>query len=430
MAVSRLEDRLQAHLARVTATPPTAGFESRVLPKTVAHHAALPKSSWAAQVVTVGALLALGVAVLIGLRAFHEGPAVKSKTTPKPPAATSHIPATTFYVIQMFNSKAGWALTDQGLFRTSDDWMHWTKAGPAGVALGGRDTTDFLSDTTAWVATIEANNPHVVTVLRTTDAGLTWQQSSIIDPNSAGPAQLDFIDALHGWLLVGYGAAASNEGVGLYRTSDGGQHWLRIEQTLGLGHDAPGSLPFGCGKAGLSFVSLTTGWVSGSCEAGGAFLAITHDGGLTWQSQVLPGTEGVLYQTPSTTVPIFFSARAGYLVFFQGSTGRSVLYTTTDGGQSWAPHSLPQPPGGLTPTVYFQSLDNGWIISQDGSLVYQTTDRGLHWTTYRSTPALKEVGSVDFIDSQRGFAEAISSNSQSVLLQTTDGGRTWQQIAP
>jgi photosystem II stability/assembly factor-like uncharacterized protein len=367
---------------------------------------------------------------LIGLRAFHEGAADKSKTTPKPPAATSPIPATTFYVVQMFNSKAGWALTDQGLFRTSDDWTHWIKAGPAGVALGGRDTTDFLSETTAWVVTFQVNNPQVVTVLRTQDAGLTWQQSSIIDPNSAGPAQLDFIDALHGWLLVGYGAAASNEGVGLYRTSDGGQHWTRIEQTLGAGHDAPGSLPFGCGKAGLSFLSLTTGWVSGSCEAGGAFLAITHDGGLTWQSQVLPGTEGVLYQSPSTSLPIFFSARDGYLVFFQGSTGRSVLYTTTDGGQSWAPHSLPQPPGGLTPTVYFQSLDNGWIISQDGSLVYQTTDGGLHWTTYRPSPALKEVGSIGFIDAQRGFAEAISSNNQSVLLQTTDGGRTWQQIAP
>jgi photosystem II stability/assembly factor-like uncharacterized protein len=428
--VSKLEDRLQTHLARVTATPPTPGFESRVLSKTVAHPAPLPKSSWAAQAVAVGALVAVGVAVLIGLRAFHQGPAIKSKTTAKPPAATSPTPATSFYVIQMFNSKAGWALTDQGLFRTSDDWTHWIKAGPAGVTLGGRDTTDFLSETTAWVATVQVNNPQVVTVLRTRDAGLTWQQSSITDPNSAGPAQLDFIDALHGWLLVGYGAAASNEGVGLYRTSDGGQHWTRIEQTLGAGHNAPGSLPFGCGKAGLSFLSLTTGWVSGSCEAGGAFLAITHDGGLTWQSQVLPGTEGVLYQSPSTSIPIFFSARAGYLVFFQGSSGQCVLYTTTDAGQSWAPHSLQQPPGGLTPTVYFQSLDNGWIISQDGSLVYQTTDGGLHWTTYRPTPALKEVGSVDFIDSQRGFAEAISPNNQSVLLQTTDGGGTWQQIAP
>jgi photosystem II stability/assembly factor-like uncharacterized protein len=175
-------------------------------------------------------------------------------------------------------------------------------------------------------------------------------------------------------------------------------------------------------------VSLTTGWVTGSCAAGGPFLAITHDGGLTWQSQVLSGTEGVLYQSPSTSLPTFFSARDGYLVFFQ-ATG-SVLYTTADGGQSWAPHTLPQPPGGLTPTVFFQSPDNGWIISQDGSVVYQTTDGGLHWTTYRPTPALKEVGSVDFIDPQRGLAEAISSNNQSVLLQTTDGGRTWQQIAP
>ncbi len=347
--------------------------------------------------------------------------------TTSPPTAIS---PRSFYVIQMFSSQVGWALTDRGVFRTSDDWRHWIEAGPSGVTLGAGDTTDFLSERMAWVATIRANNPHVVTVRRTRDSGRTWQQSSVTDPNSAGPAQLDFVDALHGWLLLGYGAAASNEGVGLYRTSDGGQHWTRIEQTLGLGHDAPGSLPFACGKAGLSFVSLTTGWVSGSCEASGAFLTVTHDGGLTWQSQILPGTEGMLYQSPTVSPPVFFSSSAGYLVFFQGTFGQSVLYTTTDGGQSWAPHPLPLPLGGLTPTVSFQSLENGWIIAGDGRLLYQTTDGGRHWTTYFPTPVLKEVASVGFIDSQRGFAEAASSNNQSVLLQTSDGGRTWHQIAP
>lgn len=366
-------------------------------------------------------LIGLAIAALTG---------ACSSGAQSPQATTSSMPPRSFYVIQMFNSKAGWALTDQGLFRTTDDWEHWIKASPAGVALGGGDTTDFLSETMAWAASIQPNNPHVITVLHTADAGRTWQQSSITDSNSAGPAQLDFVDALHGWLLVGYGAAASNEGVGLYRTVDGGQHWTRIGQTLGLGHDVPGSLPFGCGKAGLSFVSLTTGWVSGSCAAGGAFLAVTHDGGLTWHSQILPGTEGVLYQSPSTSLPTFFSADAGYLVFFPGSSGQAVLYTTSDGGQSWAPYPLPQALGGQTPTVYFQSLNNGWIISEDGSLLYKTTDGGRQWSTYFPTPVLKGVGSVDFIDSQRGYAEVLSSNNLSVLLQTTNGGQTWQRIAP
>jgi photosystem II stability/assembly factor-like uncharacterized protein len=75
-------------------------------------------------------------------------------------------------------------------------------------------------------------------------------------------------------------------------------------------------------------------------------------------------------------------------------------------------------------------MDNGWIISQDGGLVYQTTDGGREWMTFTPRPALKEVGSVDFLDSQRGFAEAISSGNQSVLLRTVDGGRSWQQVAP
>jgi photosystem II stability/assembly factor-like uncharacterized protein len=373
-------------------------------------------------------LVAVAAAVLIGLRSLHQGPA-RSKTTATPPATATAGKPTSFFVIQMFTDRTGWALTDKGLFRTVDGWKHWLTANPAGVALGGGDNADFLSESTAWVASIKADDPHHITVLRTVDAGRTWQQTSITDLNSAGPAQLDFVDAVHGWLLVGYGSAASNEGVALYRTSDGGQHWVRIEQTLGLGHDAPGSLPFGCGKAGISFVSLTTGWVSGNCAAGGAFLAVTHDGGFTWQSQTLPGTEGVVYQGPATTLPTFFSARDGYLVFFEGSSA-STLYTTTDGGRTWQPRPLPRAIGGVTPTVFFQSMDNGWIISQDGGLVYQTTDGGREWMTFTPRPALKEVGSVDFLDSQRGFAEAISSGNQSVLLRTVDGGRSWQQVAP
>lgn len=423
--MSKFEERLQAHLARVTGMPPTAGLEGRVLRRTTAHSL---RPSWWKETLTVGALIALGVAVLIGLRAAHEGAATKPKPIPKPPATTSPIPATSYYVIQMFDGKVGWLLTDRGLFRTSDDWTNRVNTGPPGVALRGADGTDFLNQSTAWVATSQPDNPRTVTVFHTVNAGRTWQQSSITDTNSAGLAQLDFIDPLNGWLLLGYGAAAGSEGVGLYQTSDAGMHWTRIEQTLGLGHDAPGSLSFGCGKAGVSFVSLTTGWVSGSCAAGGPFLEITHDGGRTWQSQVLPGTSGVLYQSPSTSLPVFFSARTGYLVFFEGLTGRSVLYTTMDGGQTWGPHALPQPPGDLTPTVYFQSLDNGWIISQDGSLVYQTADGGRHWATYRPTPVLKELGSLGFIDSRRGFAEAASSDNQSVLLQTIDGGRTWRPI--
>ena len=116
MSVSKLEERLQAHLARVTVTSPRAGLESRVLPRANTRRSALPTPSWLAQALTVGALIALGIVVLIGLRTAREGAVVvKPKATATPPAATSPIPATSFYVIQMFNSNAGWLLTDQGL---------------------------------------------------------------------------------------------------------------------------------------------------------------------------------------------------------------------------------------------------------------------------------------------------------------------------
>jgi photosystem II stability/assembly factor-like uncharacterized protein len=101
--------------------------------------------------------------------------------------------------------------------------------------------------------------------------GKTW----IISDMPAGlDADIDFIDASTGWLLIG-APYESPEGH-LYQTTDGGQSWTLIKRT-------------GWADARLSFVDAQTGWAVACSEAycyqtdAQRALIKTTDGGQTWQ---------------------------------------------------------------------------------------------------------------------------------------------------
>jgi photosystem II stability/assembly factor-like uncharacterized protein len=329
----------------------------------------------------------------------------------------------------MLTPRAGWALTDQAVLRTTDGWAHWDNVAPPGTA-GLVGSAQFVTDSSAWVVTGNgAGSPHVSNVFHTTDGGARWARFSVVDPTGVGPGQVDFVDATRGWLFVSYGAAAGSMGGAIYRTVDGGAHWTQVERTVGGIQEAPGSLGFGCDKAGVSFINATTGWAAGSCAGGGPFFAVTHDGGLTWTSQTFPlpagfsGDGGV-----TTSLPVFFDDRSGYFILGGNET---VAYFTTDGGGTWVARNLPA--GGSSKplgAIAFSSLMDGWLVSSDGTVIYRTSDAGQHWTSFRPTPQLTGPQEVDVIDATHAIAVLNPSGRQDILLITTDGGRTWRQIEP
>ena len=429
-----VDQRLRAHLARVVGTPAPMGWEDRVSRRMVA--AGRPhRQVWVTQVVAAAAVIAVAVGVFFGLRETRQTrpitpyPLNGATPTPSPTASATPAAAPFFDRIRMFTPQTGWALTDQGVLRTTDGWVHWVNVGPPGTSHLVGDV-QFLTDAAAWVvAGNGAYSPQTGTIFHTTDGGTTWKRFSVSDPSGVGPGQVDFVDATHGWLFVSYGAAAGSMGGAVYRTVDGGAHWTRVEQTVGGIQEAPGSLGFGCDKAGVSFINATTGWATGSCAGGGPFFAVTHDAGRTWSGQSFPIPSGFSGDGGSTTsLPIFFSNRSGYFILGGSET---VAYTTTDGGTSWVPHRLPaggwsQPLGAIS----FSSLTDGWMISGDGTLLYRTNDGGQHWTSFRPAPLLTGPQSLDPIDANHAIAVLNPSGSQNFLTVTSDGGRTWRQTEP
>src|SRR5581483_9354234 len=113
----------------------------------------------------------------------------------------------------------------------------------------------------------------------------------------------------NGWLLLDKGSATSHEAIDIFRTTDGGTTWLKVSSTDQNTGNQSGTLPFAGDKSGISFISTTTGWVTGTLPVDNrAWLYVTHDGGSTWQPQNLPLPANSNVQV-ATMPPIFFSSK-------------------------------------------------------------------------------------------------------------------------
>jgi photosystem II stability/assembly factor-like uncharacterized protein len=121
------------------------------------------------------------------------------------------------------------------------------------------------------------------------------------------------------------------------------------------------------------------------------------------------------------------------------------MYTTSDGGSTWRPLSLPST--ALSLAVDFADPNNFWdLILQPGWVrgdptpprdwLYHSADGGATWSVVaRSTPINYPVlsplniwPSLWFVDANQGFI--VQPNYSPELLTTSDGGRTWTGINP
>jgi photosystem II stability/assembly factor-like uncharacterized protein len=258
---------------------------------------------------------------------------------------------------------------------------------------------------------------HVV-VQSTIDGGQTWQEGQPVPASGTNlAAELDFLDDLHGWLLIDTGYYASPAFVRtLYATTDGGLHWSRLTSGAPSDRSGLGQMAVGCAESGMMFVSADRGWLTWNCSAsngpapaqsGGPVVAATIDGGLSWAAVDLPGICGA-------TAPIF-SGNRGVLQSMCG------VYWTTDSGRTWnAGQALPS-----NAEVDFVDGATGFYFQRGatGSDLYRTNDGGRSWTVVtKGLFSGDNIDSYQFIDAKTGFA---STSKSPATWKTTDGGKTW-----
>jgi len=246
----------------------------------------------------------------------------------------------------------------------------WTQQAPIPTAADLYAVSQ-VSATEIWTASGTGLLAHTV------DAGRTWEVKPLATNSLSA---LFFLDEERGW-------AAGN---GFFHTTDGGESWTQ-DNNWGSIYD-------------LFFLDAQKGW---ACGNGGVTYRTTN-GGVSWSFQAVG--------TVTTLSSIWFvDGQQGWTVDIDGR-----IYHSTDGGRSW---TLQHHANNYISTLQFFDTQEGWAIGGDTFL--HTTNGGQTWLPASVPPGTWSHGA-RFSDSLNGISVGEYGN----LTRTTNGGQSWQTIAP
>lgn len=347
-------------------------------------------------------------------------------------APTAGEPPLFFESFDMLDAQSGWAWKGLSqLYRTDDGALTWHELHLQGkMQVSG---ASFLSAQDAWLPGVPDAELRQA-VFHTVNGGRTWTKlGSVQGPN----IELHFRDQNTGWALNGTGAAG-NVFFDVYRTADGGSSWSRLDIARPTGADQgpmAGTLHIATGDS-VAFMPPETIWVASGAGLSTPYagLSDSRDGGRSWRllnPPLLP--EYVQGQPPVTTGrPQFVTDEQAFLPVTAGN--RLLVLLSQDGGETWAPLPQALPSLQMTARVQFVNTKDGFAAC--GTSLCTTQDGGQAWQQIRTPFAFDPSGGspfvsqFDFVDGRTGWAILSDPQAGSLLVETSDGGRTWIHISP
>lgn len=301
------------------------------------------------------------------------------------------------------------------LFRSGDFGDTWTTV--TEFPVDSRITNvQFLDERTGWAA---GSNQ----IMRTDDGGITWNQTEDISPRLLGNAT---VHPLSAEVAVALGDTPGRGGTEripvVFRTTDGGQQWVRVPLPTDVERRPRQSPLQGCiTKRGLG--------AAAAFGVLGPVVLLTSDGGATWSD-----ITATLNLPP---LDIGVSTRcigdSGLWVYGSQLAGGDTpaLLVSFDDGRSWANYwtglaDLPTKPR----TFFFLDDSTAWAIN--GTDVFFTPDfRGENrWEARLHTSCC--LGSVSFASRSVGIVQGGVEVDVDIRLFgffTNDGGASWGPLS-
>jgi hypothetical protein len=238
---------------------------------------------------------------------------------------------------------------------TSSDGSEWHSIAPSNIAIENIRAAYFADVRHGWVVTTEPSaaegNSSLAAVLHTIDGGQTWSKSvlPLFDaqiPLHGGIISIDFRDPDHGVVAVQLPSSSAFSLTSLFATADGGGTW----------HPFPSSPAAGS----IASISQQDTIVVGGARDDEIF--VTHDGGVSWSSAVLPGIQ---HESDLTLRLIVTSGRQKIIAVRGrlGDTSSVRFFDTADRGESWRQSPLRIPVTDGAPSSIAIGDSGYWLVA-------------------------------------------------------------------
>ena len=327
--------------------------------------------------------------------------------------------------VTMLTANAGWAYSREHVWALSDAGALWDPIWHHPVTI----LAFFApSATDAWSVTARAGARRCE-IWHTSNGGRTWGSSSVAAP----------------WQILEASLAVTGDGQGHLLLSGDPAPMTAPQMLVNIKNGRVQTRPsFRTKSGGLNEIVFPTprdGVAVNQAVAGAqnitAPLFRTTNGGATWQPIILPAPPHVAASASDkggTTYVVedpvnFVTQSTGYVALVNPI---AMLYRTTNAGASWSPIHTPPATTGYGISTSWLTPEKGWVLAgaKGPSVLWGTTNGGQTWTRLSGA---NFISVPQFSSARDGWAFVVPVHANAyggpeTFVRTTNGGRTWTPV--
>jgi len=288
-----------------------------------------------------------------------------------------------------------------------------------------------------WVGTGEANNRQSSSwgngVYRSTDGGKTWQHLGLAETHHIGRIVVHPTDPNTVWVAAGGKLWGASKERGVYKTTDGGATWknvLFVNEDTGATDIAVDPQSPGTAIAAFYQRRRTAFGYSGSGPSSGLYK--TTDGGATWKKleKGLPWDPNAKPTTPPTDaqamkeigrIGVTFYRRDPSVVYALVEHVNGGIYRSDDKGETWTKMSDTNPRGSYYSQVRVDPNNDQrlWVL---GANMFNSDDGG---RTFKQNLVQRIHGDYHALWIDPNDSNHMMTGSDGGIHFSRDRGRTW-----